>query len=153
MVSSETRLLVSDLRTLQTSMNAAVDYYCSLEQLPETDMNELGRAHDLIFSTATKLVERTSHPAGAIFQLGFGPSLNAAVRTAIDLDIFNIVQAPTTITQLAAVTGADHTLVLRIVRALAAFGCIDEVGEQCYAPNRLSRALTLPVYRDFIKQT
>jgi hypothetical protein len=116
-------------------------------------MNELGRAHDLVFSSATKIVERTSHPAGAIFQLGFGPSLNAAVRTAIDLGVFNLVHAPTTITQLAAATGADHTLVLRIMRVVAAFGFIDEVGEQCYGPNRLSKALTLPVYRDFIKQT
>jgi hypothetical protein len=153
MLPPESSQLVSDLRTLQTSINAAIEYYCSLQQLPGTDMNELGRAHDLVFSSATKIVERTSHPAGAIFQLGFGPSLNAAVRTAIDLDIFNLVHAPTTITQLALATGADQTLVLRILRVVAAFGFIDEVGERCYGPNRLSNAMTLPVYRDFIKQT
>jgi hypothetical protein len=153
MLPPESSLLVSDLKTLQTSINAAIEYYCSLQKLPGTDMNELGRAHDLVFSSATKIVERTSHPAGAIFQLGFGPSLNAAVRTAIDLDIFNLVHAPTTIAQLAAATRADHTLVLRIMRVVAAFGFIDEVAEQCYGPNRLSKALTLPVYRDFIKQT
>ena len=153
MLPPESSLLVSDLRALQTSINAAIEYYSSLQSRPETDMNELGRAHDLVFSSATKLVERTSHPAGAIFQLGFGPSLNAAVRTAIDLDIFNLVHAPTTITQLTAATGADHTLLLRIMRVIAAFGLVDEVGEQCYGPNRLSKALTLPVYRDFIKQT
>jgi hypothetical protein len=153
MLPPETNILASDLRTLQTAINAAIEYYCLLQQSPGTDMNEIGRAHDLVFSSATKIVERTSHPAGAIFQLGFGPSLNAAVRTAIDLDIFSLVHTPTTVTQLAAATGADGTLVLRILRAIAAFGFIDEVGEQCYGPNRLSKALTMPVYRDFIKQT
>lgn len=151
MLAPESDLLVSDLRMLQTSINAAIEYYCSLQRLPETDMNEVGRAHDLIFSSATKLVERTSHPAGAIFQLGFGPSLNAAVRTAINLDIFNLVHAPATVAQLAAATGADEALLIRIMRVLAAFGLVDEVGELCYAPNRLSKALTMPVYRDFIK--
>ena len=149
----ESSLLVSDLRELQTSINAAIEFYCSRQQLPGTDANELGRAHDLVFSSATKIVERTSHPAGAIFQLGFGPSLNAAIRVAIDLDIFGLVDAPTTVAQLAAATGADHTLLLRMIRVIAAFGFLDEVGEQCYGPNRLSNALTLPVYRDFIKQT
>lgn len=153
MLPPETSVLASDLRTLQTAINAAIEYYCSLQQSPRTDMNEIGRANDFVFSSATKIVERTSHPAGAIFQLGFGPSLNAAVRVAIDLDIFNLVQTPTTVRQLAAATGADDTLVLRILRVLAAFGFIDEVGEQCYGPNRLSKALTMPVYRDFIKQT
>src|ERR1700733_7981238 len=153
MLPPETNVLVSDLRTLQTAINAAIEYYCSLQQSPGIDMNETGRAHDLVFSSATKIVERTSHPAGAIFQLGFGPSLNAAVRVAIDLDIFNLVHAPITVRQLAAATGADGTLVLRILRIVAAFGFIDEVGEQCYGPNRLSEALTMPVYRDFIKQT
>ena len=153
MLPLETNVLASDLRTLQTAINAAIEYYCSLQQSPGTDINEIGRAHDLVFSSATKIVERTSHPAGTVFQLGFGPSLNAAVRTAIDLDIFSLVHTPTTVTQLAAATGADNTLVLRILRAIAAFGFIDEVGEQCYGPNRLSKALTMPVYRDFIKQT
>ena len=153
MLPLETNDLASDLRALQTAINAAIEDYCLLQQSPGTDMNEIGRAHDLVFSSATKIVERTSHPAGAIFQLGFGPSLNAAVRVAIDLDIFNLVHAPITVRQLAAATGADDTLVLRILRVLAAFGFIDEVGEQCYGPNRLSEALTMPVYRDFIKQT
>jgi hypothetical protein len=153
MLPSETNVLASDLRTLQTAINAAIEDYCSRQQSPGTDMNEIGRAHDLVFSSATKIVERTSHPAAVIFQLGFGPSLNAAVRVAIDLDIFNLVHTSTTVRQLAAATGADDTLVLRILRAIAAFGFIDEVGEQCYGPNRLSKALTMPVYRDFIKQT
>jgi hypothetical protein len=153
MLPPETNVLASDLRTLQTAINAAIEYYCLLQQSPGADMNEIGRAHDLVFSSATKIVERTSHPAGAIFQLGFGPSLNAAVRVAIDLDIFNLVHTPTTVRQLAAATDADDTLLLRILRVVAAFGFIDEVGEQCYGPNRLSKALTTPVYRDFIKQT
>ena len=153
MLPPETNVLASDLRTLQTAINAAIEDYCSRQQSPGTDMNEIGRAHDLVFSSATEIVERTSHPAGAIFQLGFRPSLNAAVRTAIDLDIFGLVHTPTTVTQLAAATGADDTLMLRILRVIAAFGFIDEVGEQCYGPNRLSKALTMPVYRDFIKQT
>ena len=126
-------------------MQAAIEYYCLLQQSPGTNINELSSAHDLVFLSATKIVDQTSHPAGTIFQLGFGPSLNAAIRTAIDLDVFNLVHAPTTITQLAAATAADHILLLRIMRVIAAFGFIDEIGEQCYGPNRLSEALTLPV--------
>ena len=153
MLPPDTNVFASDLRASQTAINAAIEYYCSLQQSPETDVNEINRAHDLVFSSATKIVERTSHPAGAVFLLGFGPSLNAAVRTAIDLDIFSLVHTPTTVTQLAAATGAEDTLLLRILRVIAAFGFIDEVGEQCYVPNQLSKALTIPVYRDFIKQT
>ena len=73
--------------------------------------------------------------------------------TAINLGVSNLVDALDTVTQLAIAPGSDHTLVLRILRVIAAFGFIDEIGEQCYGPNRLSKGPRLPDSRDLIKQT
>ena len=146
-------LSVSDLEKWRDSINASIDYYILLARQRNLDKISLNKAQEVIFSNAANIAEKTNTPARAIFQLGFGPSLNAAIRTAIDLDIFNHMAGPTTTEQLALKTRADHTLIVRLMRALAAFAIVDEVSEKCYAHNNLSRALIKEVFRDFMKMT
>ncbi len=146
-------LSVSDLEKWRDSMNASIDYYILLARQRDVERPNLDRAQEVVYSNAANIAEKTNTPARSIFQLGFGPNLNAAVRAAIDLDIFNHMAGPTTTEELALKTGADHILIIRLMRALAAFAIVDEISEKCYAHNNLSRALIKEVFRDFMKMT
>jgi hypothetical protein len=58
---------------------------------------------------------------------------------------------PKSVAELAAPTGASPKLVQRIARKLATMRMIDETGVAEYAPNNLTRTLTIPKYRDGIR--
>ena len=69
----------------------------------------------------------------------------AIVRIAINLKIFHFLinsNGPITGKELAQKTGADHLLLLRLLRYLAATHAIDEAGVDSYIPNNVTRNLT-----------
>lgn len=68
-----------------------------------------------------------------------------AIRLAVDLGIFKILadsQGPKSIQQLAGATGADATLLGRIVRLLASIDAVAEAGPETYVATKISRAFT-----------
>ena len=69
------------------------------------------------------------------------------IRLAVDLGIFKIlaeIKAPTSIQQLVEGTGADATLLGRILRSLASIDAVAEAGPEMYAATKISRAFTTP---------
>ena len=70
-----------------------------------------------------------------------------AIRLAVDLGLFKTLadsQEPKSIQQLANATGADATLLGRILRCLASIDAIAEAGHEMYAATKISRAFTTP---------
>ena len=68
-----------------------------------------------------------------------------AIRLAVDLGLFKTLadsQEPKSIQQLANATGADATLLGRILRCLASIDAIAEAGHEMYAATKISRAFT-----------
>jgi len=68
-----------------------------------------------------------------------------AIRTAVDLSIFETLvksETPKTIQQLARSTGADETLLGRILRYLARIDAVAEAGPEKYTATKISRAFT-----------
>ena len=70
-----------------------------------------------------------------------------AIRLAVDLGLFKTLadsHEPKSIQQLANATGADATLLGRILRCLASIDAIAEAGHEMYAATKISRAFTTP---------
>ena len=95
------------------------------------------------------------------------------MRTALELDLFNLLGESTTASELANRTGADETLIgvpvsvaktspasltnpefaVRMMRVLTGFNIVSEIEEHKYAHTPLSRALTMPATADLNKHT
>ena len=70
-----------------------------------------------------------------------------AIRLAVDLGLFKILadsEEAKSVQQLADATGADATLLGRILRCLASIDAIAEAGHETYAATKISRAFTTP---------
>lgn len=77
------------------------------------------------------------------------PTRMFASRMAIDLNLYQTLVdhgSPMTAEQLAAPVKASPQLVNRIARKLANARMIDETGPGTYAPNKLTKILTVPKY-------
>ncbi|GKZ49885.1 hypothetical protein AbraIFM66951_002594 [Aspergillus brasiliensis] len=100
--------------------------------LSEKDENERTR----ILDAARSLVYALETPREAIIRHCWSQStLYAALETAVDLGVFTVLSQddkPKTADRLAAVTGADPTMLARILKHLAAMGVITETGPDEY---------------------
>jgi len=93
---------------------------------------------------ATAMLEA---PAETIWRLLFIPHVNASIRTAIELGLFealNKSEGPKNATQLAKITGGDKLLIVRILRPLTAIHFVIEAGFETYAAGSVSKAFDLP---------
>ena len=75
------------------------------------------------------------------------PLRTAIVRIANSLGIFHILvksDGPVTGKELAKQSGADHVLLLRLLRYLVAMHTISETGIDVYAPNHVTENLIIP---------
>ncbi|KAF2720474.1 S-adenosyl-L-methionine-dependent methyltransferase [Polychaeton citri CBS 116435] len=108
----------------------------------------------------TRLLET---PADFVQQLGFAePARNAAVRIAIDLHIFETLQASqqskpsapsVTVSEIAETTKASSALLSRLLKHLAATHIIAETGVDSYAATTLSNALAQTGHSEGVKYT
>lgn len=67
------------------------------------------------------------------------------LKIAVDLGIFKALvgsKTPLSLDDLAKDTGADATLLARILRGLTSIDALDEVGVEFYVPNKVTRAFT-----------
>ena len=127
MKSTQQNSFLADLKSWQASVNKSTQEYVSLVDREEGDEASLAAAQEAIVSKAMSFAEMTN-PSLTISSLVFAvntepncaraslinkiqPSLHAVVRIALDLDIFEIVSGPTTVTQVAEKTGADPQLI------------------------------------------
>ncbi|KAK4691124.1 hypothetical protein P7C71_g5810, partial [Lecanoromycetidae sp. Uapishka_2] len=93
---------------------------------------------------ATAMVEA---PPETIWRLLFFPHVNASIRTAIELGLFetlNNSEGPKTATELANITGGEKLLIVRILRPLAAMHFVIETGFETYVAGPVSKAFAIP---------
>lgn len=81
------------------------------------------------------------------------PLQASVVRVAMNLNLFSILRSNGLMTgqQLAEMTGADHVLLVRILRHLAAMHVIMKVGNDTYSKNDITERLATPAVTAFFK--
>jgi hypothetical protein len=145
---------ITALRELQASLNASIDEYTSLASSPSTSPYITATSKQYIFRQAEKIASITSNPITTNIQQGFAPILNSALRTGIDLNLFEIITSrPTTLSELAEETHADPVLILRLLRVLSTHSYFKEIAHGCYQSTPLSESMRFPPIRDWIKTT
>lgn len=80
----------------------------------------------------------------------------AVVRIANTLRVFHILvesRVPVTGIELARKTGADHVLLLRLLRYLVAINVIGEAGIDSYIPNKVTKSLIVPQFEAGVNHT
>jgi hypothetical protein len=73
-----------------------------------------------------------------------------AVRVAIDLKLFEIINKPTSLDEIVEQTKADPTILQRIMRAVCAIGYLKQTTATQWEPTPLSQALNVPCFRDWL---
>ncbi|CAD6586248.1 MAG: hypothetical protein ASARMPRED_002481 [Alectoria sarmentosa] len=84
-------------------------------------------------------------PGDIVDRIVYSPIDLVALRIAVELGVFKVLadgQAPKSIQQLAEKTGADVTLLGRILRYLASIDAVAEAGPEIYLATKISRAFT-----------
>ncbi|CAD6594481.1 MAG: hypothetical protein ASARMPREDX12_009039 [Alectoria sarmentosa] len=109
-----------------------------------------------LISQARSLIAALETPMEYILQIIWAnPTQYTAIRLALDLKIFETLATdagrPKTVAQLSVPTGADHNLIARIARHLAATAVICEPQAAKFGPSALSQALTVPKYAGGVK--
>ncbi|KAF4156804.1 hypothetical protein CNMCM6936_008158 [Aspergillus lentulus] len=134
--SVEVSALVSNLKESIARYEKASDNTAALE--------------DIISSS--KMLLREAIDAGTLFRrFNFQPLLNACVRIAIEMQLFEKLPTfePFTCRELAMDAGYDLEFTKRIVRGLAAGDVLEEVAENTYRQTKLSRLWASPKARDY----
>ncbi|KAF2249947.1 hypothetical protein BU26DRAFT_518443 [Trematosphaeria pertusa] len=83
-------------------------------------------------------------PAEAVLRIAWVQNATqATVRVATDLNIFHHLSGgPKGSADLAALTGAEQTLIIRIMNQLTAVGVVAQISSDIFATTSLSQALT-----------
>ncbi|KIY03531.1 uncharacterized protein Z520_00222 [Fonsecaea multimorphosa CBS 102226] len=144
---------LTTLLALRDSLNASIDALSLLTPEERSQPPRVNQVREQIWSTATRIASETVNPSQQATLISFMPWLNAVVRTALELDLFNLLGQSTTASELAQKAGADVTLIVRIMRVLTGFHIVSELGEETYAATPVSRALTMPATADLNKHT
>ena len=139
----------AQLRELQASLNASIDDY--VDASAQEGGAAAGAASQRITAHASKLVSAMTNPTLANLLLGLQSSIITVVRTAVDLDLFNVVDGPTKISDIAAKTHADEVLILRLTRLLVAFDYLEEVSKGYVWATPLGRNLRAEPVAAWIK--
>ena len=105
-----------------------------------------------LLRAAQNLVTTLEKPANRLVAIAKGPAPHAALRVAFNIKLFEAFNTETSTAQdLAQRCGVDPVLMARIMRALLCIGIFDEVGEETYTHNLLSRPLMHPAARAMIR--
>ena len=105
-----------------------------------------------LLRAAQNLVTTLEKPANRLVAIAKGPAVHAALRVAFNIKLFEAFDAETSTAQdLAQRCGVDPVLMARIMRALLCIGIFDEVGEETYTHNLLSRPLMNPAARAMVR--
>ena len=139
------------LYRLRDSINASIGLLASVNHDDPAQKAKIEKNRQQISATATLLADETANPMQAATKLSFMPWENAVVKTALDLDLFNLLDVHTSAAALAEASKADPTLVARLMRVLTGFNIVRETGEHIYAHGPVSKALTAPPLADLNK--
>ncbi|KAF3061295.1 Demethylsterigmatocystin 6-O-methyltransferase [Daldinia childiae] len=91
-----------------------------------------------------KLAASIEKPENLAIELSYAPFYSVFTRVAVDLNIFKIIadhDGPTTSLELAALTGADEIMLVRILRLISSLGFVEEVGERTWIATPITKVM------------
>ncbi|KAM0309490.1 hypothetical protein ACHAO8_008994 [Botrytis cinerea] len=150
-------MLPSAALTLEPPASMAAEYMNGIKVISEgLDSTSGMTLHEKqgLLSAAKQLVDKLEGPETGIWKVVFGPQANAALRSAIEIRIFEVFEdnnEPRNADQLARQTGAEKLLLVRIMRALTSVGIFTEVGEETYTHNMRSKLFTNITFRTMMR--
>lgn len=98
-----------------------------------------------LISQARSLIAALERPNETLTWLAWAePTRRAAIHTALQLGLFNILSSPKTSDEITQATQASPVLIERVLRHLAATAIITELEPSIYAPTPVSQALAKP---------
>ncbi|KAJ5691055.1 hypothetical protein N7488_011790 [Penicillium malachiteum] len=129
-----------DIANLIKHTNAVADTL-PMADLAHSDRRQLLKACD-------RLKTKLETPVDAIARLVFSPHQAIALRLGVDLKLFDVIavkagqsDGSVSLHELVEATGAESTIVERIMRFLAAMSVVNELNRGLYAPTPFSAAL------------
>ncbi|KAJ5713819.1 uncharacterized protein N7483_011000 [Penicillium malachiteum] len=130
----------SDITNLIKHANAVAD------TLPMGDLADSERRQ--LLQACDRLKTKLETPFDTVARLAFSPHQAIALRLGVNLKLFDVIAAKAghsnelvSLDELVDATGAEASIVARIMRFLAAMSVVDEVDQGLYAPTPFSAAL------------
>ncbi|KAL8999601.1 MAG: hypothetical protein Q9169_001561 [Polycauliona sp. 2 TL-2023] len=119
-----------------------------VQDAAEADTNASGQAHAHLLESIRKLSLAAETPAETLMRMRFEPLQSAAIRMALEAGIFAALEEACgqsmPVALLAQKTGYDALLIARIMRLVTYVGVADEVGENTYMANEMTRLINQP---------
>ncbi|KAF7957958.1 hypothetical protein EAE96_003525 [Botrytis aclada] len=144
--------------TLEPPASMVSEYVNGIKRISEgldsSTSKMILREKEELLSAAKQLVEKLEGPEIGIWKVVFGPQANAALRSAIEIRIFEVFEdncESRNADQLARQTGAEKLLLVRVMRALTSVGIFTEVGEETYTHNLRSKIFTNTTFRTMMR--
>ncbi|KAJ6008274.1 hypothetical protein N7540_012250 [Penicillium herquei] len=141
--------------TITTPLNSMVNH---LGQLVHQDtLNPSAQTHFELLQMIDQLRLAVETPTETVLRLIYQPPQNAALKTAVDLGIFNIVsreeykETGVSAAKLAECTFADQDLIIRLMRVMTSLGLCATPAPALYRANEKTIALTQPIGRDGVR--
>ncbi|CAG8109699.1 unnamed protein product [Penicillium olsonii] len=112
-----------------------------------------GHGHDRLLRLADELKLAIETPTETVLRLIYQPPENAALRTVVDLGIFPLLVSKgqkdgLTATDIALCTGADRSLIVRLMRVMSALSLCTNIEPEKYRPNEKTITMTQPIGQD-----
>ncbi|CAG8128272.1 unnamed protein product [Penicillium olsonii] len=112
-----------------------------------------GHGHDRLLRLADGLKLAIETPTETVLRLIYQPPENAALRTVVDLGIFPLLVSKgqkdgLTATDIALCTGADRSLIVRLMRVMSALSLCTNIEPEKYRPNEKTITMTQPIGQD-----
>ncbi|MCJ1423356.1 hypothetical protein MMC29_001239 [Sticta canariensis] len=117
-----------------------------------SSLDDVGRQK--ILEGLRNLALSIERPEDSFQRIGYLQLQIAVVRVGIDLKLFNLLcehNDSLNLEELTKHTGADPTLLARLLRYLASFGTIKETGKDSFAATNVTKALSVSGYQAGIR--
>ncbi|OJZ91573.1 hypothetical protein ASPFODRAFT_122497 [Aspergillus luchuensis CBS 106.47] len=130
-----------------------------VETIKQTALQDQGacrstQSHFQLLGLIDELRLAVETPTETVLRLIYQPPQNAALRTVMDLGIFPLLveqsKCGMSATELAAQTGAERGLIVRLMRVMTALGLCANPESEVYIATDKTVALTQPIGRDGI---
>ncbi|KAI9669644.1 MAG: hypothetical protein M1831_007340 [Alyxoria varia] len=119
---------------------------------------ESAMAHASMRDAAHRLLLAIETPTETVRRLIYQPPQNAALKTVVDLKLFDYILEHHRVTgsvmtakELAVRSGADTLLITRMMRVIVGLGLCDNPAPDTYTPNSKTAVMTEPIGRDGTK--
>ncbi|KAI5864720.1 S-adenosyl-L-methionine-dependent methyltransferase [Durotheca rogersii] len=142
--------MITEIERIE-ALEAAKKLVASLSDESESSRSEANRVQSL--KTANDVIRSLERPEDGLLKFAYSPTVWMAIRSCVHLDAFKIISEKETVSagEIASLTGADETLIRRLLRVLTSYGYVAEKGDGVYAANKWTRHMDNRLTQGMIK--